>query len=100
MQPILIAGICFFVYLALKFSRRDFTTPGTPLMEGLIDIHDHIFFFLVLIFFFVFCLFIFLLRRFLYNINYIYFFENFLVSKFSLYPFTVLGFFSKDIEVQ
>jgi heme/copper-type cytochrome/quinol oxidase subunit 2 len=41
-----------------------FTAPSSPIMEGIVDLHNHIFFFLILIFVFVFWLFTHILWRF------------------------------------
>jgi cytochrome c oxidase subunit 2 len=41
-----------------------FQDPASPIMEGIIDLHNHIFFYLILIFVFVFTMFAFIMKQF------------------------------------
>jgi heme/copper-type cytochrome/quinol oxidase subunit 2 len=44
-----------------------FQSPATPIMEGIIDLHNYVFFYVIVIFVFVVSMFFFILNQFLVN---------------------------------
>ncbi len=61
-----------FFFLSNLYQIMGFQSPATPVMEGIIDLHNYIFYYLILIFFFVLWMFIYILYNFLFLPNFLF----------------------------
>jgi len=68
-----------------------FQSPATPIMEGIIDLHNYIFFYLILVFVFVSWMFCYILYNF--YILPTFFFDNFLKKQISKVSFSFLVYY-------
>src|SRR5689334_16107323 len=79
------------MFLYFKINIIKFQSPATPIMEGIVDLHNYIFFYLILIFVFIVWMFVYILYSFYFIPTYCYdvVFSEIRLRKFYKYFFPI-----------